>query len=404
MLDDDGSVGVYVHVPFCERICPYCDFAVVAARRLEVEREAEYLEALLAELRLRAPRLEGRRLASLYLGGGTPSLLRPGSVRRLVEATLQAFPQADGVEITLEANPGTLERGRLPGFREAGVNRLSLGVQSFDDGILKRLGRAHAADEARESLRAARAAGFTNLSLDLIFAAPGATLAQLDRDLEEIAVAAPEHVSAYELGVEAGTPFALAARRGQLALPDEDDAVRMFEQVECRLEAAGLARYEISSFATPGRRSVHNRRYWERRPVLGLGMGAWTIEPPGPDAAHGTRCRNLRTLPAYLEPLQRGDLPREGPPEVLDPATARGEALFLSLRTVQGLDAVRFEREFGGSPRSFFAPVIDEVRDLGLLEERPGGDLCLTPPGRLVSDSVFERFVTPPATLTPPTS
>jgi oxygen-independent coproporphyrinogen-3 oxidase len=395
MLEDDGTVGVYVHVPFCERVCPYCDFAVVAVGRRGVAREDEYVDAVLTELdRVGAP-LSERRLSSVYLGGGTPSLLRPDAVARIVAAVRAAFVDDGSVEVTLEANPSTTERSRLPGFRSAGVDRLSLGVQSFDDGLLKRLGRAHAAKEGREALEAAADAGFENVSLDLIFGAPGETLEQLDRDLDAATAFGPAHVSAYELTVEDGTPFALAARRGQLALPGEDTAVRMFERVGERLEAAGLARYEISSFAVPGRESVHNRRYWERRPVLGLGMGAWSFDPPDASAPFGARRGNLRGLDAYLERLLRGAAPQEGPREVLGDATARGEAVFLSLRTVRGLGVARFTREFGATPRHFYGSEIDELCDAGLLEEGQDGTLRLSAAGRLVSDSVFERFVAP---------
>jgi oxygen-independent coproporphyrinogen-3 oxidase len=393
---EDGSVGVYVHVPFCERVCPYCDFAVVAARRLATAREDAYVVALLAELVLRAPAWDGRVLASLYLGGGTPSLLRPASIARLVAAAKAAFPARGPVEVTLEMNPGTTERERLPGFREAGVNRLSIGIQSFDDAVLKRLGRAHRAQEGRAALRAARDAGFENVSLDLIFGAPGGSEAQLARDLDDAIAFAPEHVSAYELTIEAATPFERAARRGQLALPDEAESVRCFELVEERLEAAGLARYEISSFAQPGRASLHNRRYWERRPVLGIGMGAWSNDPPDAVAPFGARRANPRDLDAYLAWVARGEAPDPGPREVLSEATARGEAVFLALRTVRGLDARGFAAEFGGPPRAFFAKEIDELAAVGLLEEGGQSVLRLTRRGRLVSDSVFERFVTAP--------
>jgi oxygen-independent coproporphyrinogen-3 oxidase len=393
---DDGAVGVYVHVPFCERVCPYCDFAVVAARRLAPAREDVYVAALLAELARRAPAWRGRDLASLYLGGGTPSLLRPGSIARIVAAVRDAFPAPGPVEVTLEMNPGTTERERLPAFREAGVNRLSIGVQSFDDTVLRRLGRAHRADEGRAALVAARDAGFENVSLDLIFGAPGGSEAQLARDLDEATAFAPEHVSAYELTIEAATPFERAARRGQLALPDEATSVRCFELVEERLEAAGLARYEISSFARPGRAAVHNRRYWERRPVLGIGVGSWSSDPADAGAPFGARRANPRDLDAWLAWVARSGEPGSADREVLAEVTARGEAVFLALRTARGLDARGFAAEFGGSPRAFFAREIDELVAAGLLEEAGEGGLRLTRRGRLVSDSVFERFVAAP--------
>jgi oxygen-independent coproporphyrinogen-3 oxidase len=386
----DRDVGVYLHVPFCERVCPYCDFAVVAARSLARDREDRYVDALLAELARRRDDFGDRRLASLYLGGGTPSLLRPDSVERLREAVFRAFAPGDDVEVTLELNPSTVERERLPGFRAAGVNRLSVGVQSFDDPTLKRLGRAHRAGEAHRTLEACRAAGFAELSLDLIFAAPGQTLAALERDLTAVLDFAPEHVSAYELTLEPGTPFAAAAARGRLARPDEDALLAMMELVERRLTAAGYERYELSSYARSGHRARHNRRYWERRPVLGLGLGAFSTDPPGPGRPHGSRRSNPRELPRYLAAVAAGAPPHV---EVLGPDVARGEAVFLALRTARGLDAAAFADEFGESPRGFFADPIGELVAAGLLDEDPSGDLRLTGPGRRLSDRVFEHFV-----------
>ena len=388
MQTDD--VGVYLHVPFCERVCPYCDFAVVAARPLAEDAERAYVEALLAELERRRNDFGARPLASIYLGGGTPSLLRPPSVARLLDAVTSAFPLGERIEITLEVNPSTVERERLPGFRAAGVNRLSVGVQSFDDLTLKRLGRAHRAAEARCTLEACRAAGFDDLSLDLIFAAPDQTLEGLGRDLDLAIAFGPEHVSAYELTLEPGTPFAAAAARGRLSRPSEESVVAMIECVEARLGEAGYARYEISSYARAGRRARHNSRYWERRPVLGLGVGAFSTDPPSAAAPHGTRRSNPRELPRYLEAVRVGAPPAL---EALSPEVARGEAVFLALRTAEGLDAARFETEFGAPPRHFFGPQIAALAEADLLSEGPTGDLRLTPRGRLLSDSVFEHFV-----------
>jgi oxygen-independent coproporphyrinogen-3 oxidase len=395
---DDRRIGVYVHVPFCERVCPYCDFAVVAARPLTADRERAYVDALLAELARRAadfaaPGGAPRALASLYFGGGTPSLLAPRSVARLVAAARAQFPPDGPVETTLEVNPSTTERARLPGFRDAGVDRLSIGVQSFSDETLKRLGRAHRGDEARATLAATRAAGFGNVSLDLIVAAPGQRLADLERDLDETLAFAPEHVSAYQLTIEPGTPFERAAARGQLALADEEEGVAMLERLAARLEAGGLARYEISSFARPGRASRHNRRYWERRPVLGIGMGAWSTEPASPEAPHGARRANLRALDAYLARIAAGEPASVGPPERLDAASARGEAAFLALRTARGLDAAGFAAEFGAPPRAFWPDAIAEAVASGWLLESGAGDLRLSATGLLLSDSLFERFV-----------
>ena len=388
----DASVGVYVHVPFCERVCPYCDFAVVAARRLGEQVERRYLAALLRELQARRAVFSGRRLASLYLGGGTPSLLRPETVEELVAAVRGAFSGGAPDEVTLEVNPSTLERGRLPGFRAAGVTRLSVGIQSFDDTVLRRLGRAHRADEARATLAACRETAFDAISLDLIFAAPGQTLAGFERDLDEAIGFRPEHVSTYELTIEAGTPFAKAAARGRLVRPDEELVLAMQELAETRLRNSGLRRYEISNYARPGFEAVHNRRYWERRPVLGLGVGAFSTDPPGPQAPFGVRRANRRELSAYLRCIEEDRSPEAEPAEQLDAATARGEAIFLGLRA-GGVDAARFAAEFHQPPRSFYRAEIEALVGAGLLEEPDSGDLRLTARGRQLADHVFMHFV-----------
>jgi oxygen-independent coproporphyrinogen-3 oxidase len=387
----DRSLGVYLHVPFCERVCPYCDFAVVAARRLARADEERYVVALLAELAGRAEVFAGRALETVYFGGGTPALLEPSSIERLLQGVAGAFAGAPR-EVTLEANPSTLERGRLAGFRAAGVDRLSLGVQSFDDTTLRRLGRAHRASESHAAIAEASKAGFTNLSLDLIVGAPGQTLADVECDLAAALAAAPRHVSVYALTLEGGTPFARASEAGRLFVPEDDLVAEMLLLVEARLASAGLARYEVSSFARPGFEALHNQRYWRRRPVLALGVGAHSTEPPSPAAPFGVRSANERSLAAWLARIEAGG---SAPPEreVLDAATARGEAAFLALRTREGLRAEPFAAEFGATPRHFFSAEIDELVAAGLLAEGAGGDLAPAPRGFAFADAVAARFV-----------
>jgi oxygen-independent coproporphyrinogen-3 oxidase len=300
----------------------------------------------------------------------------------------------DEIETTLELNPSTVELERLPGFRAAGINRLSIGIQSFEDAQLKRLGRAHRAPVARETLRAARAAGFDNLSVDLIFAGPGQSLADLDRDLDEVIRWSPEHVSTYELTYEPETPFGKALASGRLSACDEDLATEMIERVEARLSDKGFERYEISSYALPGRRARHNSRYWRRQAVLGLGMGAHSTEARSARHPHGARRANPRSLEAWLDrvsadPAAVGDL------EPLPVKTARGEAVFLGLRQREGLAAAPFAAEFGAAPRAFFGAEIDQACEAGWLVEGElaPGDLRLTQAGRLVADSVAALFV-----------
>jgi oxygen-independent coproporphyrinogen-3 oxidase len=394
MPADDGTLGLYVHVPFCERVCPYCDFAVVRAPSLARDEEEAFVAALLAELDRRRPFFGDRRLATVYFGGGTPSRLRAESVARVVEAALASGPVADApLEITLEVNPSTTERARLAAFRAAGVNRLSVGVQSFSDATLKRLGRAHRAAESHATLAAARAAGFENVSLDLLFGAPAQTMASLDADLDALLAFAPEHVSAYALTLEGGTPFERAVRGGRLAVPDDDAVAEMIARVVERLGGAGIRRYEVSSHARPGFEARHNRRYWERRSVLGIGPSAWSSEPPDARAPFGARRVNLRGLAAWQARALAGEAASDDPRETLTAASARGEAVFLALRTADGLAADRFAAEFGAPPRAWFAAAIDEMVGAGLLAESRDGGLALTPRGFLLSDSVFERFV-----------
>ena len=391
---DDGALGVYVHVPFCERVCPYCDFAVVAARPLEPAREARYVAGLLAELAARQAHFAGRPLASLYFGGGTPALCDPASIATLVDAVHEAFPGAAGrVETTLELNPSTVERDRLPGFRDAGIDRLSIGVQSFDDAQLRRLGRAHRSEVVHSTLRSARAAGFDDVSLDLIFAAPEQSIADLDRDLDALIEFGPEHASTYELTFEPETPFGRALAKGRMPAPDEDLAADMIEHVEARLAAAGLERYEISSHARPGHRARHNARYWQRQAVLGLGVGAHSTEARTQDRPHGARRANPRDLATWAERVEAAPA-AVGEQEDLSPATARGEAVFLGLRQREGLDAARFAQEFGAPPRAFFAAAIERLVSVGwLVESQHTGDLALSRAGRLMADSAAAEFV-----------
>jgi len=298
------------------------------------------------------------------------------------------------IETTLELNPSTLEHARLPAFRAAGINRLSIGIQSFQDEQLKRLGRAHRAHVAHATLDAARAAGFANLSLDLIFALPGQTLALLDRDLDDLIAFRPEHVSTYELTFEPGTPFGRALASGRMQACDEDLAADMIEHVERRLTAEGYDRYEISSYARGGNRSRHNARYWQRQTVLGLGMGAHSFEPRSAHHPHGRRRGNPRSLEVWLRGVA-DDPTRIGSEEVLSTVTAGGEAVFLALRQREGLSAGTFRAEFGGLPRDYFEDEIELAlqRDWLVEGEPLPGDLRLTPAGRLVADSVAALFV-----------
>jgi oxygen-independent coproporphyrinogen-3 oxidase len=279
-------LSLYIHLPWCVRKCPYCDFN--SHQRPQVLPEAAYVEALLGDLDHDLPAVYGRPLLSIFFGGGTPSLFSAASIGAILDGVRSRFRLRPGAEVTLETNPGTAEYDRFEGYLEAGVNRLSFGVQSFDDAMLKRLGRIHGGAEARAAVRAARAAGFDNLNLDLMYALPGQTLAMAQADLDAALELAPEHLSYYHLTLEPNTVF---AARPPAGLPDEALADDIESAGHARLTASGFEHYEVSAFARSDRRSVHNLNYWRYGDYLGIGAGAhgkWT------DLAEGTIRRRVR--------------------------------------------------------------------------------------------------------------
>lgn len=264
-------LSIYVHLPWCLKKCPYCDFNSHEARG--GPDHGRYLDALNADLEAALPFIWGRRVHTVFLGGGTPSLFTPAEVGRLIADIRARLPLEPGCEITLEANPGTFERDRFRGYRQAGVTRLSVGVQSFDDAKLVALGRVHDAAQARAAVEEARDA-FETFNIDLMYALPGQTLAEFDTDLATALELAPPHLSIYHLTLEPNTVFAKYPPSGAAALPDEDAAFDMLDRIVERTEAAGLARYEVSAFARAGHRCEHNWNYWQFGDYLGIGAGA----------------------------------------------------------------------------------------------------------------------------------
>ena len=378
--------ALYVHVPWCRHVCPYCDFNVYTAAEPP---ERAYVAAVAAELGAWAARApwRGRRAKSVYLGGGTPSLLSPVAIAGVLEAVARGFGIAGGAEVTLEANPGTVTRERLAGYRAAGVNRLSLGAQSFDAAHLRTLGRDHTAADIRAAAEAARAAGFANLSLDLIFAVPGQTLAEWEDDLAAALDLTPEHVSAYALTYEPGTPFHTWRASGRLRPVDEDAEAAMAEATVTRLEAAGWTRYEVSSFARPGFASRHNTSYWDGSDYLGLGAGAHSFSA---EPAPGRRWANERRPEGYVSAVRDGGT-AVASEERLGAAQARGEFCFTGLRQTAGVDLERFRRRFGVALRTAFPHVERLIAD-GLVEAS-GDRVRLTARGFRFADSVSATFV-----------
>jgi len=375
--------ALYVHVPWCRHICPYCDFNVHAAA---TPPEDEYVAALVAEMEAHAP-WHGRGAKSVYVGGGTPSLFSPAAIARMLGAVARVFGIVDGAEITLEANPGTVDRETLAGYRAAGVNRLSLGAQSFDARHLRTLGRDHGPDDTRAAVEAARDAGFANVSLDLIFAVPGETAADWERDLAATIALAPEHASAYALTYEERTPFHAWRASGRLRPVDDDTEATMAEAAATILPAAGYARYEISSFARPGFAARHNASYWDGSDYLGVGAGAHSF---GRRPAPGRRWMNERLPARYLAAVAASGT-AVGTEEHLTEAQARAEFCFSGLRRTIGVDADAFRARFGVELATAFPHVAGLVAD-GLVETA-GGRVRLTERGRRFADTVAATFV-----------
>ncbi len=380
------QTALYIHFPFCLKKCLYCDFNSLAGSPVKAE---AYVDGLLQEMALRAGVLsEPASAPTLYFGGGTPSLMDPKLVGRIIDTAARLYHLASDAEITLEANPGTLSKEKLAEFRSAGVNRLSLGVQAFDDRQLEMLGRVHNASQALAAYGLARDAGFTNISIDLIHSLPGETVDMWGTELRKALALQPEHISAYALTLEEGTPLAEQAATGVVELPAETDAVRQFELTTELLQAAGYEQYEISNFARPGFRSQHNQVYWRRGCYLGFGAGAHSFLREAP---HGVRWKNADLPERYLATLAHRTLPEEEM-HTLSRREAISEWLFLGLRMLEGVELAEFEDEFGGAVTDLFANELATLTGQGLLLME-GGRLRLSPAALIVSNQVFLRFL-----------
>lgn len=335
----DKSLGLYLHIPFCKRKCVYCDFCSYAGREGDMPR---YVDALVREMARRPA--EGYTVRTVYLGGGTPSLLGEGELSRLLSAVRAHYRVAEDAEITCEVNPGTTDYDKFSLLKSLGVNRVSLGVQSLSDRALRALGRIHTAEGAVTAYRAARRAGFSNISLDLMTGLPGETPAELSSTVSGLVALGPEHISAYALSVEEGTPLATSPIRR--TIPDEDAAADAMELASSMLADAGYLRYEISNYARAGYESRHNLTYWRGGEYVGLGVAAYSY-------FGGERFGTPRELDAYLrgEALPRCDL------EVITQAERERERVMLSLRLREGIGRARYLREFGRDPLALFREV-----------------------------------------------
>lgn len=380
------DLSLYIHIPFCRKKCLYCDFA--SFEGLPASHDA-YVGAVVREMELRAGMLAGAATVStVYMGGGTPSLLEPGPVGALLEAAGRCFILPGDAEITLEVNPGTVTFQSLAGYRSAGINRLSVGVQSLDDAMLAMLGRIHTADEARTAVSLARGAGFDNLGIDLIHSLPGQALDHWENTLRDAVSLGPEHLSVYGLSLEEGTPLWLRHEKGELTLPDEETSARMYETAMDLLPAVGYEQYEIANFSRAGRCSRHNLVYWDRGNYLGLGAAAHSfLNSPG----YGRRWRNPHDIREYCRLISDGILPAQDMME-LSRRDAMGETLFLGLRCMEGVDTEAFRALFGVSIADAFPGVVERHLANGLLTASDGR-LRLSRRGLLLANRVFADFV-----------
>ena len=381
--------SLYIHIPYCISKCPYCDFNSHVVARIP---ERDYADALICELDqyASAPNWHGRKVQTIFFGGGTPSTFTPSSIGAILERAFSSFPVDPNCEITLEANPGTVDYSFFSGYRDAGVNRISVGIQSFQPRLLKFLGRVHTAEEGRKALEVIVRAGFDNFSLDLIFANPGQTLKELEDDLNAALEYRSPHLSAYNLTFEEGTPFHHEYRCGRMSALSEDEEIAMAELIEEKLGAAGLKRYEISNYALSNCHSRHNVNYWQLGDYLGLGAGAHSYLQIGTDPTVRKRWSNEKNPGCYISRVNESRTAISDR-ENIDQDKAAGEFLFLGLRMISGVSCEVFRSTFGRSPVEFF-PKIDTWREAGLMTEK-NGNLRLTARGLLLANSIFVEFI-----------
>jgi oxygen-independent coproporphyrinogen-3 oxidase len=389
-------LGLYIHVPFCSAICNYCNFN---RGLFDADLKTRYVGALISEIGQERPRpcraeqpvlLRGEASASergvdtIYFGGGTPSLLEPHEIDRIIKACEEHFDVAPDREVTLEANPETVTKARLEGYRGAGVNRLSFGVQSFRDDELRKLSRLHGAQRAREALGEARAAGFDNVSLDLMMWLPGQTVGEWLESVDEAAALRPEHLSLYLLEVYPNAPLRDEMARARWSQAPDEDAATMYVTAMDRLEAAGYQQYEISNVARPGRRSRHNLKYWTDGEWLGFGCGAHST-------LDGLRWKNVSATEEYVDRVSRG-LPPGVDVNPLTEVARLGEALFMGLRLNDGIDERDLERRYGIDVWKQYGSDLQPYVEGGLLM-RQDRRMRLTRRGMLLANEVMAVFV-----------
>jgi oxygen-independent coproporphyrinogen-3 oxidase len=369
--------GIYLHVPFCRRACVYCDFHFVTS----LQRKPEMVQAMVEELRLRRAFFAADRpLQSLYVGGGTPSVLSEAELASLLQAVDQHYSLAAGAEITLEANPDDIDRASLQAWQALGINRLSIGTQSFFADDLRWMNRSHAPEQAIEAVTLAQEVGYEAITIDLIFGLPGSTEARWAHNLDQALALGVPHLSVYALTVEEKTAMAHQLQQGQIALMEQEAYAEQFLAAHARLTAAGYEHYELSNYARPGWRAVHNSSYWEGEPYLGVGPSAH-----GYDGAQ--RYGNLANNARYLRAVDQGDLP-EADRETLTLRDRYHEYLMTHLRHSRGIDPALIAQAYWPDWEAAFSPLLTQWQQQGLMAVE-AGRLRLTPTGWLLSDQLI---------------
>lgn len=397
-----NSISLYIHIPFCATKCPYCDFNTYSGIE---QMMPDYLEALTQEIAFWGSALEhshGKQaIGTVFFGGGTPSYIPSNHIHRLMDTVRSTFDLVPDAEATMECNPDDISSERLALWKGAGINRISMGVQSLDDSLLKVLGRRHTARAAREACVAAGNGGFDNVNLDLMYGLPDQTLDQWQNTLGGVLELKPAHLSLYCLTLEVGTPMEAWIRQGKLSEPDPDLAADMYILAESMMDDAGYEHYEISNWALPGQESRHNLTYWRNQQYLGVGPGAHSY-------LDGCRFANVKSPRGYIKGMVEEPRPDTGSldepirvlkergvvdsTEVIDTRLEMGETMMLGLRLSEGISSEAFEMRFGSTLQTAYQDQIQELQKLGLLQWNQGS-LILTSEGRLLGNEVFHRFL-----------
>ena len=391
-LSGTDLISLYVHIPFCLRKCRYCDF--LSAPQTDIDRE-RYVKALIREIKTQKDCPAGRPVDTVFFGGGTPSVLSADQIGRIIDALREVFLILPDAEVSLETNPGTADFDKLSAFKKAGINRLSMGVQSMHDEELHLLGRIHTAEQALEAFKTARAAGFDNINIDLMSALPGQTFDSWADSLRQAVEWRPEHISAYSLIIEPGTPFSALYEAGELPpLPDEETDRKMYHYTREYLAQHGYGRYEISNYALKGRECRHNSGYWTGHPYLGFGIGAASF-------VNGARFSNIPDFETYIVEMEKAGIPAEIEQvyekvrteiHSLTEQEKMEEFMFLGLRMTAGVKTSDFASRFGKSLDEVYGDVIRRHLAQGLLQRTPEG-FCLTERGTDVSNYVMADYL-----------